>query len=94
MIGKVCCALAMTYQIKKSYIHDIAEDLCETILPIEVIALEPQDEDIINHSQFVEKMQSKLAQFDGRFLENIEDRVDSFCSQIRQDHLPNHLRVG
>lgn len=33
MIGKICCAIAMTFQIKKSYVHDIAEELSECILP-------------------------------------------------------------
>lgn len=33
MIGKISCAVAMTFQIKKSYVHSIAEELSEYILP-------------------------------------------------------------
>lgn len=96
MIGKVCCAIAMTFQIKKSYVHDIAENLSECLLPdnMDKVMTIDEEEDKISMEEFVQILSDKLNDFDDRFFENIEDRIDNFSQQIRQDHLPTYLKEG
>ena len=94
MIGKICCAVAMTFQIKKSYVHDIAEELIECILPEKMDSISSADfeEDKIAMTEFIDILTAKLKDFEGRMFENIEDRIDNFSLQIRQDHLPAYLK--
>ena len=33
MLGKICCSMSMTYQIKKSYLLELTEDLIDELLP-------------------------------------------------------------
>ena len=85
MVGKVSCAIAMTFQIKKSYVHDIAEDISEFILPenYDTFSSMDSDEDQLSKQQFVDRLTTKLLDFNSRFFENIEDRIASFSTQIK-----------
>ena len=85
MVGKVSCAIAMTFQIKKSYVHDIAEDISDYILPenYDTFSSMDSDEDQLSKQQFVDRLTNKLLDFNSRFFENIEDRIASFSTQIK-----------
>ena len=85
MVGKISCAIAMTFQIKKSYIQEIAEDLTEYILPedFENFQSQDSDDDQLTRQQFVDRLSEKLLDFRGRFLQNIENRIEAFSVQIK-----------
>ena len=63
--------------------HDIAEEVSEFILPenYDNFSSIDSDEDFLSKQQFVDRLSKKLLDFKGRFFENIEDRIESFCTQ-------------
>ena len=86
----------MTYQIKKSYVHDIAEELTQYLLPSELFynVVDEDDEEKIYLTAFVEKVYERLFVFENQFLEGIESRIDMFSLRIRHDQLPSYLKVN
>ena len=64
--------------------HDIAEEVSEFILPenYDNFSSIDSDEDFLSKQQFVDRLSKKLLDFKGRFFENIEDRIESFSTQI------------
>lgn len=65
--------------------HDIAEEVSEFILPenYDNFSSIDSDEDFLSKQQFVDRLSKKLLDFKGRFFENIEDRIESFSTQIK-----------
>lgn len=101
MVGKVSCALANTYQFKKSYLHDLAEHLREEILPTAAGAIprsaplniQSRDEQGITQGEFVKSMTAEFQKFRGRVL-SIETLIENFAGQLCQQRLPAYLRPG
>ena len=101
MVGKVSCALANTYQFKKSYLHDLSEHLREEILPTAAGAIprsaplniQKQDEPGISQGEFVKNMTAEFQKFRGRILD-IETLIENFAGQLCQKRLPEYLQPG
>lgn len=86
LINKICCAIAITMQIKKSYMHDLAEHLEQLIYP--------QQCQPLRKSEFVIKMSEYLNQIDLDVFGGLNDRIATFATNIRQNRLPDNFQSG
>lgn len=77
MMSKLCCAIAVTLQIKKQQLLDLIQGIDEQLLECKSI-LSPQDKaDFITKEEFAEIMSQVLVKFNGRFI-GLENKIDKF----------------
>ena len=85
MINKVCSAIGTCMQIKKSFMHDFAEDLDQRILGSWCT---------ISCDLFVHRIKKILKDIDLKLFGGLETKISEFSIHIRQHRVPDHLLPG
>ena len=93
MVGKLCCALAMSFQIKKSFLHELSEFIRDEVIP-QPSAIEPRsspinlssevdDDQALTMDEFVQNMTREFEEYHGKLMGGIEGTIHSFSLHIR-----------
>lgn len=85
MINKICCSIATTLQVKKSYLIDYVQEFEQQIM---------ENHSKISIDKFVLKMTKLFKGFETSFIGGLETKINLFSLQIRQQRVPDHLQPG
>ena len=93
MVGKLCCALAMSFQIKKSFLHELSEFIRDDVIPCGTnmeprsspinLGSDEDDDSLLSMEDFVETMTKEFEFYHGQIMGGIESVVYNFSLLIR-----------
>ena len=75
MINKICCSIATTLQVKKSYLIDYVQEFESQLM---------EKHHKISIENFVIRMTKLFKGFDSSFIGGLETKINLFSLQIRQ----------